>query len=220
MGGGGGPEPVLSEAIAAKDERSGVRAAVARLALEGGLPKLTSARICARAGISRRAFKREFASATASFLDLSEAILGATAVRARRSAGASRSQRSTIELVTSAICQDIADNPALATLCYVEPILAARDGLMRTDRWISLASEELQPGLSRHGPSMSAPSAEAALAAAWTIVQIEVAAGRARTLPTLSPLISSVLATGFGRPTGDEGEIENNAYQSLIAQSH
>lgn len=214
-------EPVLSDLTAtADDERSRVRAAVAKLAIDGGSSNLTSARICAQAGISRRAFKHQFASITASLLDVSQAILTTTLARAWQAARRAPQPRAKVEGMISALCDDVARNPGLARLCYVEAPAAPREGLLRTDRWVSVAAEELEARASGRRNSNSQPSPEAALAAAWEIAHVDISAGRARELPALAPLISQVLlATNLAllRPGA---EIKNIARKRLIAQRH
>lgn len=123
------------------DERSRILSANARLSLSDGFSRLTVPRICAQAGISRRAFKVRFADARDSFLESVEALVALTAAQTRRAARRGTGRTSTVEQATRAFCQGVARNPGLAKLCFVEVFASGREGLLRKERWVSLAAE-------------------------------------------------------------------------------
>jgi AcrR family transcriptional regulator len=182
----------VQSAGAGNRERS-LRAAV-RIALTDGFAALSAARVRADAGISVRSFKDEFADLDECFLDGvetagSEALERAVAWSSTTSDWAVRTCRA-----VTALCVQAARNRPLARLIFLEIFAPGKVGLLRRERFVT----EMAEGLRSTIPAEVRPSplaAEASIAAAWHIAQIDVAAGRAKELPRVAPLFSYILLT-------------------------
>ena len=93
-----------------------------------------------------------------------------------------------------ALCVQAARNRPLARLIFLEIFAPGKVGLLRRERFVTEMSEALRltvPAAMRPSPL----AAEASVAAAWHIAQIDVAAGRANELPRVAPLLSYILLT-------------------------
>lgn len=174
------------------DERGRILSAVARLGASDGYQALTVPRVRAEAGVSRRNFDAQFAGVDACFLEAIEVLTVAAASRAARRALGTEDWEHGIQQATAALCIEIARRPALAQLGFVEIFAPGRAGLDRRERLVTLGADRLrQAAPLQHRPSELA--AEASVAAAWKIVQAEVAVGRARKLPRVAPTVAAAL---------------------------
>jgi AcrR family transcriptional regulator len=177
---------------ASNRERS-LRAAV-RIALADGFAALSASRVRADAGISVRSFKAEFADLDECFLDGvetagSEALEWAVASSSTTSDWAVRACR-----VVMALCVQAARDRPLARLIFLEIFGPGKVGLLRRERFVTEMSAALRSTI----PAEFRPSpltAEASIAAAWHIAQVDVAAGRTKELPRIAPLFSYILLT-------------------------
>lgn len=165
------------------DDRGRSLAAVTKLALTGGLSSLTVPKIRAEAGVSRRRFDARFGDVADCFLEAVETL----AVSAAASA-----ERDTIAQTVDVLCAEVARQPALAQLVFVESLAAGQKGLRRQEHLISLAAEQLRAQAPGERPGDLV--ADASVAAAWRIVEAELEAGRATTLPRLAPLLNYALS--------------------------
>jgi AcrR family transcriptional regulator len=183
------------------DERGRILSAVANLGAADGYQGLTDRRIRAEAGVSRRGFEVHFADLDDCLLEAIEALVVAAVGRAeRRTAGAGSWERG-IYRATVALCEELAREPALVRLGFVDILAPGRAGLRRRERLIALGADRLRTTApAEHRPSELA--AEASMAAAWKIVQAEVASGRQRHLAQIAPMVAFVLvapAVGAGK---------------------
>lgn len=174
------------------DERGRILSAVAKLSLSDGDAGLSISQICARAGVSRRAFKTQFADVREAFLETIETTVTETVARAEAAADRADDMESGIERAMQTLCVDAVRNPDLARLCFVDIFLSGREGLLRRERWVSVAAERLQV-LPAGGKAPAALDAEASLAAAWQVAYAEIAAGRASELARLVPVLTHLL---------------------------
>ena len=186
------------------EERGRILSAVLKLASAGGVSNLRIPRIRAEAGVSRRSFDARFADAGECFLEAIEALAVSAAARAQSQASGSADWERRVYRGLRALCAEVAHNPALAHLAFVDIYAPGRDGLERREQLISFAAERLRMAIpSEHRPSELV--AEASAAAGWRITQAEVAAGRAKDLPRLLPLLTYVvLAPVIGPVTAAE----------------
>ncbi|HEV7564070.1 MAG TPA: helix-turn-helix domain-containing protein [Solirubrobacterales bacterium] len=196
-------EPVFHGSLpqAAEDERGRILSAIAKLSLNDGSSTLTVSRICSQAGVSRRAFKAEFADVEEGFLESIEAIVTAAAARARQA----DDRGIDIDRMVHALCAEVAQDPPLGHLCLIDLFEVGREALMRRDRWLSLATEQLQ--IEPPWEGASTVGLEASLAGAWRIAEAEIAAGRARALPRLGPLLSRFVLTPMQSETRPAAEL-------------
>lgn len=187
------PDPPASGAAedeppkAPGDRRTRILSAVAKLSLTHGLRGLTVSRICAQAGISRRAFNAHFHDVEESFVEAIEGIATSTAAQIDDPSAAD----GRIDLAVQDLCTTAEQQPALARLVFIEITAPGRQGLLLRERLLSRAAARLQPARIEP-PAANDLHAEASIAAAWQIVQGEIEAGSGRDLPRLSRLISSV----------------------------
>jgi AcrR family transcriptional regulator len=181
------------------DEHGRILAAVAKLGAAGGFASLTIPRIRTEAGVSRRSFDACFADLADCFLESIEALVASAAARAERQVAAASRWESGIHRAVGILCEEVARNPTFARLAFTEILMPGRDGLQRRERLISIAASRLRSA----SPLEQMPSelaTEASVAAVWRIVHSDIAAGRARTLPRLAPLLTYVLLTPMVGP--------------------
>jgi AcrR family transcriptional regulator len=174
------------------DERGRILSAAARLAAGDGYRAMTVPRVRAEAGVSRRDFDTHFADLDECFLEAIEALTVAAVARAERRALGARSRAQGVYRATVALCGEIARYSALAQLGFIDIFAPGRAGLMRRERLVGLGAERLRRlPAAENRPSELA--AEASMAAAWRIVQVEIVAGRGRELVQVAPLVAHVL---------------------------
>ncbi|HET7444459.1 MAG TPA: helix-turn-helix domain-containing protein [Solirubrobacterales bacterium] len=186
------PEEGLRRAIggAPGSELGRILAAVVKLSAVDGFARLTIPRIRAEAGVPRRYLDDRFAGEEACFLAAIEAIAREAAVRAADEAGTTTDWANSVEAAIRGLCGEVAGNPALARLLFVEILAPGRRGLLCREDLISLAASRLRAAPPEHRPSQLV--AEASSAAAWGIVQTDVATQRAGATPRLAPLLAHV----------------------------
>ncbi len=90
---------------------------------------------------------------------------------------------------TEILCAEIAGDPGLAGLVFVDLLAAGPAGIERQDRILAILAERLG---GRSDPLASRFLATASLAAAWAIVRSEVVRGRTRRLAAVAPLASFI----------------------------
>jgi AcrR family transcriptional regulator len=191
--GGAETAPVAERFGEVGEERGRILAATAKIALSDGYGRLTGPRIRAAASVSRRAFDANFADVGDCFLATVEAVAAAPGRRGARLLTGSGDWEQRVQRVVAALCAEAARNQALARLVFVELLAAGSRGLRRRERMIAAAASQLRDAApaDRRPPPLVA---EASLAAAWQIAQVEVAAGRAVELPSLAPTLAALLA--------------------------
>lgn len=174
------------------EERGRILSAAVKLAATNGFSNLRIPRIRAEAGVSRRSFDARFDDVEECFLEAIEAIVAAAASQAMVEARGAPNWERGIHRGIRALCAEVAANPALARLAFIDIFAPGRAGLRRRERLVSLAADRLR----RSAPPELRPSelvAEASAAAAWKIAHGEIAAGQAKDLPRLLPLLSYVV---------------------------
>jgi AcrR family transcriptional regulator len=172
------------------DDRGCILSAVARICADDGFEALTVARIRSTAGLPRRRFGACFDSVSDAYFALVDRVTAMVATRATGWAEQFPEEERSYRLMT-ALCGELARNAALAKSTLVRPAGTRRDGLLHWERLISRAVDQLDPR-----PNQAQVQLEASVAATWTIVSTEVAAGRATDLPQLAPVLAGVLAAG------------------------
>jgi AcrR family transcriptional regulator len=179
------------------DERRRILTATIKLALSGGISRLTIPRIRAEAGVSRRGFDARFADVDECFLEALEAIAGSISATAQDEARRAAGFGAEVRLLVGSFCTEAARNPLLARLAFIDIFAPGRAGYLCRERLVTLGATWIR----RAAPPERLPSellAEASVAAAWRIMHTEIAAGRARALPQLAPTLCHVLLTSAG----------------------
>jgi AcrR family transcriptional regulator len=183
---------------AAGDARGRLLVAVTRLAISEGYASLTVTKIRAEAGVSRRGFDAHFAGVEDCFLAAVDALTTVALAEPRRLLTAAGDWEANVERASLALCEKLARNPAASRLVLVEARATGLAGLHHRDRTI----HRIASGLRAAAPPdrrAAELTAQASAAAAWQIVEAEVAAGRATALPQLAPTLAQAL-THFKYP--------------------
>lgn len=169
------------------DNRRRLQLTVIRLAAENGLGSVSASEARRDAGVSKRQFDQLFVGVDDCFLGGIDAVVESAAIGANRAVAGNWTRRSHRAIAT--LCSHAADNRRLARVAFLEILTPGRDGLLRREQIIGRAATALQ----RTIPPEERPSllvAEASVAAAWHVAQADVHAGRARSLPSVAPLLS------------------------------
>jgi AcrR family transcriptional regulator len=175
-----------------EDETKRIFAAAIELASTGGFESLTFSRIRKVSRVSRRSLDALFLDVGECFLAAIEAIMTAAATRAQRVILRANDFEAGTHAAVRALCADVARNPSLARLAFLEIFSPGRAGFLSRERLISRGVNWLR----NTAPADRQPSelhAEASIAAAWRIVHTEIAAGGVENLPRLAPRISYAL---------------------------
>ena len=174
------------------NERGRLLVAVTRLASAEGYATLTVPKIRAEAGVSRRSFDAHFDGVEECFLAALEVLTAAALAHAERLLTAGDDWETNVERATLALCTEVARDPAAGRLVLVEVLAPGLEGLYFRGEAIRLIASRLRAAAPRERrPSELA--AEASTAAAWQIVQAEVAAGQGAALPQLAATLARVL---------------------------
>ncbi len=177
---------------ASGNERQCILVAAAKLCVREGYGALTVPRIRAEAGVSRRSFDVHFAGVEACFLEAAEVLTMSAAARAEEKATTVSGWERGVQQACAALCGELAQDPVLAHLGFVEVLAPGRPGMHCRERFVERCADRLQ----RTAPRTRRPSklsAEASVAAAWRIVHTEIAAGRRKKLARIAPLVAHVL---------------------------
>lgn len=172
------------------DRRRLLRAAV-RLGAAKGFGGLTAGAIRADAGVSRRRFYAVFSDAHRCFLEAIGMAATTAVSRAHESALGDDKLGRTAGLIR-ALATQAAGDPGLARLILLEIYALGRSGLVQRVAFVDCAAGTVHAT----APADKKPPVfvvEASIAAAWRIAECEVAAGRARALPSIAPLLSYVV---------------------------
>ncbi len=181
------PEPI--RCLEGVGDRERLLRAAVKVVTADGLTALTPPRLRAEAEVSRRSFDALYKSVDECFLDSIETVATDAATEAREwSTAAPDWQRQTCRF-TLAICAQAARNRPQARLAFLATLATGRAGFLRRERMVIHLASFLRATV----PSPRRPSvltAEASTAASWQLAQSTLTAGRARSLPRLSPLMT------------------------------
>jgi AcrR family transcriptional regulator len=175
-------------------EHARILAAVVRLGTRDGYWGLTVPKIRAEAGVSRRSFDAHFEDICDCFVEAVETIATRAAGQAEEEATRAEDWGNGVFRATLAICNEIARDPVVAQLAFLDVFAPGREGFDCREhllaevasRLVSLAPADRRP---------SELAAEASVAAAWRLTYEEIAAGRRKSLPRRSLLIAYFILT-------------------------
>jgi AcrR family transcriptional regulator len=168
-----------------------LRAAVSSMEAKGPAG-VTSAALRQEAGVSKRRFDACFESLEHCLLEGIEMMVREATVEARSWSEHAGAWELRLCRFVSRVCTQTASNRRKARLAVLALPSIGRGGVLRRETVLDQAAQELL----RTTPQDLRPSpirAEASIAAVWHIAQADIAAGRARGLPSVAPLLSYVL---------------------------
>jgi AcrR family transcriptional regulator len=172
---------------------------VASLVAEKGYGAMSTDDVAAAASISLSTFYENFADkrdAVLGTLEMSGAQITALAVpAARRASGWQDGVRALYEVIG----HYFAAEPAMAELTLVGVYGAGEEALRRRDRVIESLATMLAPGYAEN-PSAPAVSAEAAAAAAYSLMREQVRSRGPASIASVVPLATYVTLVGFTGP--------------------
>jgi AcrR family transcriptional regulator len=198
------------------DERERLLRAAARLAAADGYAALTAPEVRSDAGVSRLRFDANFDDLEHCFLDAVETVADESVAQATSWAAEADDWSVRVSRSVLALCAKAARARPLARLAFLEILAPGRPGLQRRERLVGRAAA----ALCATAPEDCRPSpltAEASVAAAWHIAQAEVAAGRARQLPAIAPLLSYVVLAPVVGPGSASAAIQTAGTISMVA---
>lgn len=181
-----------STTIVTDNDRERLLRAAVKLVAREGFAKLTAPGLRREAGVSRRRFETFFSNLEECFLEAVEVTAASAATRADAwSAETADWERRTCRFVL-ALCAQAARNRPTARIALLGTLAVGRGGLLLRERIVGRAAANLRPTIP---PSLcpSTIATDASVAAAWHIAQSDTAAGRARNLPAVAPLLSYVV---------------------------
>ena len=196
----GWAEPPASPLSRAKLEpRERIIRAVARLAAAGGYASLSMPAIAAAAAVSNRSFYREFPNKQEAFLAAYDALAERAFRHAVSAFGEGQSWPESVAAALAATLGFIAADPLFARLAFFELAAAGpagRDHADRsTQRFIGFLSPAALPDQVKPLPEVIV---EAIGGGIWTVIQVEINAGRSASLPELGPQLTDFALAPFG----------------------
>jgi len=194
------PSPALPThgGAARGEDRARILDAVARLAAQEGYRQLTVPRIRTAAGVSRKRFDEHFEDVQGCFIAALERLTERALAHAVPAGAAARSWPGGLHRALCSLCAEIAADPVLARLGFIEVFAPGPDGMLCRERAIAGVAESLRISApTRQRPSELA--AEASIGAVWGVIHNHVALGRAHQLPRIAEILSYLaLAPAIG----------------------
>ena len=183
---------------AGEGDRVRILEAVAWLAAEEGYRQLRVPRIRAAAGVSRKCFDGHFEDVESCFIAALERLAERALVRAAPAGAAARTWAGGLHRALGSLCADIAADPVLARLGFIEVFAPGPDGMLCRERVIAGVAESFRASAPA-GQRPSELAAEASVGAVWGIVHHHIALGRAHQLPRITGVLSYLaLAPAIG----------------------
>jgi AcrR family transcriptional regulator len=179
-------------AVSAGDDRQLLLVAATKLVLREGYAALTAPAIRREAGVSRRIFEQYFEGHADCFLTAVDSLIFEAFDRAEKEAAAARSWDRRVARTLEHLMAGLAHQPAMARLVLVEMLRPGICGLMRREDIVRRLAERLQ-GAAPAGARLGHVSAEASVAGAWHIAEMQVADGRVDRLRDLTGRMAYVV---------------------------
>lgn len=176
------------------DPRELIFEAVATLLANGDRSTLTLGRIRLTAQLSPREFREhfQFEDINACVLATAEHLMTLALARAVLAGQQSPDWASGVYRALRSICLSIARDATFAKVCFTELLARGDEGMRCRERLIDGLARRVyaQAGAERRPGKLIAA---ASVAGVWRLAHDEVAAGRARSLPRLTPLLAHLL---------------------------
>ena len=197
LGWGEPPASPLSRATLEPRER--IIRAVARLAAAGGYASLSMPAITSAAAVSNRTFYREFADKQEAFVSAFDALAERAFRHAVGAVGEGQDWPRSVAAALQAILEFVAADPLFARLAFFELAAAGPIGLdhaeRSTEQFMTLLSPAALPEAVQPLPEVIV---EAIGGGIWTVIQVEINAGRSESLPELGPELTHFALAPFG----------------------
>jgi AcrR family transcriptional regulator len=158
---------------------------------EASDPPLTLTRIRAAAGVSRKAFEAQFGGLDDCIIAAAEERAGDAFARAALARTSRDSWEEGVHLAIATLCDQVARDPALANLCFVETAEFGQPGLHCWERLMAEIADLICSD-APHGQCVDGLATEASTGAIWAIMGAMVAAGHRRQLPRVAPMLTSL----------------------------
>lgn len=172
-------------------DRELILSATAKLTASEGYGAVTLSRIRCAAGINRKTLEEHFDGLEECVVAATESAAADTFAGAARAKASAPSWEEGIYRAMAALCEQIANDPVSAKLCFVEVMCLGSEGLHCCER--SMA--EIGDLICSEAPSGQSPDdigTEASVGAIWGIIKQLVLCGREQQLPQLAPTLASL----------------------------
>jgi AcrR family transcriptional regulator len=191
------PDSPRSRAVLTQRDR--IVRAVGRLVVGKGYETLSIPAISATAGTSNQTFYEHFSSKREAFLAAFD-VIAAEGLYATASAFEAAGDRpEAVGAALRAMLEHVAGNELFARFTFFDLQTAGPVALDRADAAMDSFTAFLQPGVAPKG--VDRPVSEAVLQAvgsgSWSVIQHELAAGNAKSLPELAPELARIVLTPF-----------------------
>lgn len=185
------------------DDRTLILNAVAKLVVADGYAGLTIPRVLAASGIPRRSFKAEFSGVEECFLAAVQLRADEAIAHAARALASASTWEGGIYRAMAVLCAQVAQDPLLARLCFVD-IFSLAGGMECREHLMASIATLVQDSM----PPAQRPNVlqiEASVGAIWGILQHQVVSGRAQELPRIAATLTFLaLAPGTGAQSATE----------------
>jgi len=179
-------------------EREMILHGVGTLAANEGYEALTLAHIRRQVGIPRRRFEEHFADVEDCFVAALELYVTRNLVSSWGATLEGNAWPNSVYRAVAGLCQALAENQPLRRLLFIESVNAGPGGV----RWRAKLITNLSSSLRDSAPPQERPSiltAEASVAAVWTLLESRARGGRGRCLIQLvRPAAYLLLAPAIG----------------------
>ena len=159
----------FAELWPASGDRALILSAAADLASTEKYSKLTTSRVRAAAGVSRKKFNAHFDDIEDCYLAALEQRTGHVLAQAARAQTVGRSWGGGIYRAISAICSCVAQDPFLIRICLENDFPPGSQGNRSRQRLIEAILELLSDGGPRHAARPTSATMEASMGAAWSV---------------------------------------------------
>jgi AcrR family transcriptional regulator len=193
--------PQEGGAQAPTDDRTLILSAVAKLVVADGYGRLTVPCILAAAGVPRRRFNAHFSGVEDCFRAALELRAGEAFTKATRAGATGGSWEGGIYQAIVTLCTQVAQDPLLARLCFVDVFASGAGGMHCRERLMTNVIDYICDS----APPSRRPNeftTEAFVGAIWGVIHHHVASGQARQLPRIAATLSFLaLAPAVGGPS-------------------
>jgi AcrR family transcriptional regulator len=172
-------------------DRDLILLATAKLAAAEGHGNLTLSSIRIATGVSRKTLDSHFDGVEDCVVAAAESLAGEAFACAGRAKASAQTWEEGVHLAMATLCERVAQDPVLATLCLADLTCVGQAGLHCCERFIAEIGDLICYG-SPSGQSPDEVATEASAGAIWGIMNQLVLAGRWQQLPRIAPTLASL----------------------------
>ncbi len=188
------------EAWSKTGDRALILASIAELTAANGYSSLTASDIRRGAGVSRAFFKSQFEGVEDCFVAAMEQRAGETFAQAARAQTAGRAWPGGLYRAISAICDQIASDPLLASVCLIDNFTLGSSGSRIRNQLMATVAEQLADSAPPAEQS-TALITEASSGAVWALFHHHVVRALAHSAPQVAATLAFMaLAPVIGAP--------------------